>query len=195
MATTGDLAELFGCSPQTLRVWASTFKEFLSEDATGGGGAIRQFDEDDIRVLLLVNELRNEHKPYDEIKSILAAGARAELPEMDPPHQEQRAAPLAEVPIQELIRLTGEQRGEIKTLREERDHLREELREERTARTVAEKEASRLQGRLEALEHSTPNVQDVQLRDENLRAGDRLNSPPAPTLEGQVRKWYEFWKR
>ena len=76
-----DLQQLFNKSNETIRVWSHEFAEYLSPTATPGEGRHRLYSAEDLRVLALVNEMRNKGSQTEDIHLALKAGSRMELPE------------------------------------------------------------------------------------------------------------------
>ncbi len=149
MATVGDMAGIFGVTPQTVRSWCSEFQAFLSPGATPPAGQARNINEDDIKVLALVASMRGDLASYEAIGAALDSGARADLPE----EEEQPHAGGALVT--RLTATLARYEGQIEEIRQERDYLREELTEAQRRERDALERAARLEGRLEGLESST----------------------------------------
>jgi DNA-binding transcriptional MerR regulator len=186
MASSGEVAKRFGVSDETVRQWASTFGAWLSDSATpeappdGGRKPPSHFTEADLDVLYTVAELRKEQKGYEEIKQALEGGERREAPrELIAPRDEEMLSP------QQMAAGVGEQRGEIKVLRERIEELKQELAEER-ARTPQllvdqqharnlEKTVETLEGRLDALSKAHVEAIDRAARAEaTLAAYERM---------------------
>ena len=74
--TTNDVKTIFNVAPETIRNWAKEFARYLSVTANPESGRTRLFGDDDLKVLDLVNKMRNENKSYDEIHATLATGQR-----------------------------------------------------------------------------------------------------------------------
>lgn len=88
--TTKQLYTAFGVSHQTVKNWATHFKDYLSPTATPERERQRIYTDDDVRVLELVNRLKKSGQTYEMIGAALGAGQRGELPEM-----ESRLAPIS----------------------------------------------------------------------------------------------------
>ncbi len=74
--TTNDVKTIFNVAPETVRNWAREFSHYLSATANPEVGRTRLFSDDDLKVLDLVNKMRNENKSYEEIHAVLATGQR-----------------------------------------------------------------------------------------------------------------------
>ncbi len=83
---TGEVSKRVGVSTETIRQWANTYSEFLSPAATPEKGAIRDYTDDDVRVLLTIKQNADRRRPVDEIKDILKSGERVqEIPDIPDP--------------------------------------------------------------------------------------------------------------
>jgi hypothetical protein len=83
--STQQCAKFFNISMETTRHRIQAFEEFLSPSARPGTGKTRRLTVDDMKVLSLVHEMRNQGKDFPDIKLALLAGQRgvapSELPE------------------------------------------------------------------------------------------------------------------
>lgn len=114
-----EAAKIVDVSTQTIRDWSDRYAEFLSPSARPEKGEIRDFTEDDIRVLLTIKRDADRRLTPEEMIRILQSGDRvAEIP--DPVESEE------EVPASEhamaLAKINALQR-ELSIIREE--HNRE----------------------------------------------------------------------
>lgn len=66
-----EAAALVQISPSSLRVWCSTFSEFLSTSANPGAGSERVLSPRDIAILQRVKELRDNNTAYAAISETL----------------------------------------------------------------------------------------------------------------------------
>src|ERR1044071_6135890 len=80
MHTTGQLATAFGVSDITIKRWAETFADHLSDSAKPGQGKTRMFTDDDAEKLAKVWELRGQNHTESEIYAALKRGDRGTLP-------------------------------------------------------------------------------------------------------------------
>ena len=79
----GDLAELFAVSRETIRRYTSEFKEYLSDSANPTEqGKHRIYTEDDLQVFALVTRLKAANHSEDDIHATLKAGIRDDLPSL-----------------------------------------------------------------------------------------------------------------
>lgn len=67
----GLVARLLNISSSTLHRWADCYSAFLDSDATPQKGQARVFSEHDVRVMLLVSELRHTGASQDHIRQAL----------------------------------------------------------------------------------------------------------------------------
>lgn len=174
--TVGDVANQLGVSPQTIRTWCDTFAAWLSPTATPPSGDVRIFTTDDLAVLALVAEMRQHLVGYEAIKAALERGERGEAPPQD--QGETPGGEMAALAIR-YERELAHAEGRIVQLEGERDHLREELQAERSARLDAERRAATAEARLEVTEGRALPLDAVQ-------APEEQKKPPKP--------WWQFWR-
>ena len=74
--TTNDVKTIFNIAPETVRNWTREFARYLSVTANPETGRTRLFTDEDLKVLDLVNTMRNDNKSYEDIHVALAAGER-----------------------------------------------------------------------------------------------------------------------
>lgn len=67
--TIGEVADMIGVSPSTIRYWESNFNELVPKKSTGG---TRMFSRDNIELLKLINHLVKE-------RGLTVRGARLKL--------------------------------------------------------------------------------------------------------------------
>jgi DNA-binding transcriptional MerR regulator len=78
-----DLSRRFNITNETLRLWTIEFRRHLSPGALPGDGRHRHFTFEDLEVLTLVHEMRQQKSSYEEIHASLDAGERG-VPSIDP---------------------------------------------------------------------------------------------------------------
>ncbi len=78
--TPGEIAELFGVDPQTLRNWCREFLKELSVHANPGTGNHRRFDSHDLSIIALIAQMRKDGLTYEDIHASLSNGQRGEVP-------------------------------------------------------------------------------------------------------------------
>lgn len=67
----GPVARLLSISSSTLHRWADCYSDFLDSNATPQKGQARVFSEHDVRVMLLVSDLRHAGASQDHIRQAL----------------------------------------------------------------------------------------------------------------------------
>jgi DNA-binding transcriptional MerR regulator len=156
-------------TPQTVRSWCNEFNAFLSPGATPPAGQVRNFGEDDIRVLALVARMRGDLASYEAIGAALDSGARADLPE----EEEQ---PHSGALVTRLTATLARYEGELEAVREERDYLRGQVVETQQR----EREALERAARAEAIQ-------------EALREREAPHTAPQTPTEPAPRPWWKRW--
>ena len=76
---TGEVADLFDVTPETVRSWSDKFSEFLSGDAAATKGTHRVYHYRDLRILAFVDDMRKKFS-HDEIILSLKAISDDDLP-------------------------------------------------------------------------------------------------------------------
>lgn len=174
MQTVSKLATQFGTSKNTIRVWTAEFSEYLSPTAQPPKGQPRRYTDDDLRVLALVAYMRSDAVPYDDIRSALASGQRAEPFDQgetddetgsDSAQNQRESDEQPQMAIDLFRDMLGSYTDRINTLEAKLDT-------ERDARLSAEKRAAAAEAALAVLE-----------------------AQAQATAAGQGRRWWEFWKR
>ncbi len=82
--TTNDLRTIFNVAPETIRNWTREFARHLSVTANPETGRTRFYTDDDIKVLDLVNKMREDSSAYEEIHAALDAGQLGAAPNVSP---------------------------------------------------------------------------------------------------------------
>lgn len=157
-----DIKELFDVSHQTVRRWCDEFEQYLSSSATPPAGEMRLFTDDDLRVLALVAQVKNNGGIYEDAHARLRAGERGEIPD-EPPSEQQKQMVMSQLAIQ-----NKELRAEIESLTREREATQAALKEK-------SEEVIRLQTRLEEAEKRIAEFKE-QGRDDLLMEIGRLKA-------------------
>lgn len=132
-----QIANLYSTSNENARRWCIAFAEFLSEGANPPDHRKRLLNDDDLTVLSLVTEMRQQGHVFDTIKAALAEGKRGAAPANPSavvPANETRLAKLQsdvnrltealQVTIEDKTRLEGR----LEEVSADRDALKRELR-------------------------------------------------------------------
>lgn len=129
MIGVADVANDLDVTGQTIRIWTREFEPYFSAGAAPPKGQTRTFTTEDLEVLALIAEMRNQRRGYDEIHEALKAGQRAQLTSPTPKLSSE------EIPyalVDRLTReLTAQHQARIEQLEGERDYLRKLLEAER----------------------------------------------------------------
>ena len=155
--TVKQTATAAGVSPSTVRLWAREYQAYLSPGATPERGIQRQFTDDDIAVFRTIKSLRDSLATSDQIILALDNGERLETfhqPGQDKPGgtDGERMGSNAVLPLELLQAIVGPYKEQLQGYEARLQRLENELQSERAARLDAEKEASRLAGKLETME-------------------------------------------
>jgi len=143
--TNSQVAAMFGVSIETVRTWALEYESHLSPNANPGSNKRRQYNEDDLKVLALVHDLRDRNFSYHDIQMAIEKGQRGNI-----------SLPLPEN-VESLALATREQLfTEVKQLRYEIKRMGQELEEAKAYRdqTIA------LKAQLDAAQSQLEQIQD-----------------------------------
>lgn len=124
---TGDISTRLGVHPNTLRTWAETYSEFLSDKASGTRPAAkRRYSEVDALTLATIAQLREQGLGHEQIVEALRNGRRVEsLPNTPTAEEAQARQSVSLVPMPTLERSLDQVarlQTEIESLKLERDH-------------------------------------------------------------------------
>jgi len=126
--TSPEVANYFNKTTQTVRNWTERFRHHLSPSATAGDGRTRYYIHDDLLVLALVNELREQGLEWDDIDVSLSNGQRGSLAEPDMKLIMQQDAQSQVVSYREALRQLQAayeaQEHELNTLKNELEDLK-----------------------------------------------------------------------
>ena len=158
----GQVAQLYNVTRETLRNWSETFRDYLNEDAQPGTGKDRIYTPDDLKVISLVAELRADNLSLPEIHAALRNGQRGEPPALSPDELDELLKTKEEHPDTEeltsaLVRATNalklaeQQLEELENLRVEVATLKTTIEHQTTERTRLEKEIAALQEEVRGL--------------------------------------------
>ena len=81
MYTSRQVATLLNITGETVRARSEEFAEFLSHLANPGTKRQRQFNESDLQVMVLVNDMKNTGSRFADIHLALKNGQRGALPD------------------------------------------------------------------------------------------------------------------
>lgn len=141
--TIGSVAKRLDVTTQTVRGWADEYSDFLSNDATPAKGGTRSFNDDDLKVLVLVASMRADGESFDSIRLALANGRRGTMILPMVPSEENEGDIKGSAIITRLATTAARYEGEIKAISDERNRLAGELEREREARIAAIERAAR----------------------------------------------------
>jgi DNA-binding transcriptional MerR regulator len=133
------LRSVFDVSNETIRNWSKEFAKFLSPGANPSGKQHRAYTEEDLSVLTLVAEMRDDGHDFESIHMSLSNGSRGKLPERAPEEIEATSGTKAITLLQSKIvglqqeLVSAEERiGELEGIAKQKDQLEMELRFERS---------------------------------------------------------------
>jgi DNA-binding transcriptional MerR regulator len=161
---TQHICTLYEVSPETARIWAMEFAEYLSPTATPGKNKHRLYIEEDMQVFALVVELKQQGLTFADIHAALKNGSRGAPPSLPAEaiqaivssDRERQLAVENEylqrslVKMQEELKQVVALRGELKTATEQNIRVQaqlEILRERQNQMEAQVRELSRELGR------------------------------------------------
>lgn len=136
--TTNDLKTLFNVAPETIRNWTREFARHLSVTANPENGRTRIYGEEDLKIIDLVHQMRNQGHPYEEIHAALDAGQRGAGPGVSPEELKSLVTGETERQLSLEIQMLRRQLAAADERLQELDALREQ-----NIRLDAEKEAEK----------------------------------------------------
>ena len=136
--TTNDLKTIFNVAPETIRNWTREFSRHLSVTANPEMGRTRFYTDDDIKVLDLVNKMRESGSAYEEIHAALDAGQRGMGPNVSPEELKSIVTGETEKKLALEIQMLRRQLAVSESQLQEMNTLKEQ-----TIRLDAEKDAER----------------------------------------------------
>ncbi len=78
--TSKHVSLIYNVSTETIRNWAEEFERYLSPTANPGKGRHRNFTAEDMGVLSLIAQMKNDGSTFEDIHASLNAGSRGEPP-------------------------------------------------------------------------------------------------------------------
>lgn len=161
--TRADLASRLGVSVSVLRKWEDLFSSWLvTPKGVKGYGAAKVYDPQDVRVLSLVHRMRQEGQTLEQVREGLSdrlATATDEVSQ-DLPTLPDRPQ---EVSLQSYVELSGRLQateGELSAVLEDRDYLREQVKELHDRLLDAERRAAAAEGKLDLLGQASSSQED-----------------------------------
>ena len=146
--STGQVAEMLAVNQETIRTWAREFRNHLSSKARPAKGKHRAFTHEDIEILSLIAELKDDGLKFEDIHANLESGQRGDFPATA------RDNPLlgmdAELALQKIkglqrqLELANQKLKELRTVQDENIRLSTKLE-------GAEVERERLAGQITEL--------------------------------------------
>ncbi len=137
-----ELAKRLGIADVTLRKWAGKdFAPFLSPTATVANSARRSFDDQDVRIMFWISQMKDQNMTADEIMGVLRVAQEhnwADLPPAPPDPSDEVALSPREAAESRLAALQQQYEMKVEMLTKERDELQKQL-----AQADAEKEEFR----------------------------------------------------
>lgn len=147
---TKDLAELFNVAEPTIRAWCGEFEDYLSPDANPGEGRTRYYNDDDVKVLALVAEMKTQGKTFEDIHASLKTGVRGDVESaVQAAQQRPQSVEQALVYIQQLVNRVNSLEDQITTQTSEIAEWRDK--------------ANRLEGQLEAMRETGTHTRIIEL--------------------------------
>ncbi len=148
---------LHDISAETVRNWCEEFSNYLSPTANPGKGKHRNFTDDDMRVLDLVAQMKNQGLTYEQVHASLQNGDRGNLPQL--PANEMHDLVVAEEKGHLTFELEATQRA-LRIITQERDTLQEKYRTLQEEVQPVKDTNIRLETRLEDLNSRMSSLED-----------------------------------
>lgn len=193
-----EAARLLGIQEPTLRQWVTKddIGQYLSASGQGGDGRHRSYNEQDIRILVLVRDLRHTNTPLDEIHANLRRSRSAgwdNLPEIPPTPP--GIEPVSMVPTEAANARIGELRGLVSKLETRIIELEEKLGSEVERRETVQNELQ--QTKIELALAKGQLQENSKIREERDRLQEQFNAAQMAMGEktGQLseRQSAQFW--
>lgn len=134
MLKTSQVAKLLHKTPMTIGRWVDAFSPYLSHTSQNTDATERRFTDEDMRVLALVWQMREQGNEFELITAALASGERAEpitapvaitTPNSQLALQNQITDLKAELDQERALRLKSD--GKVELLKEQLEKLQERL--------------------------------------------------------------------
>lgn len=126
-----ELAKMLNIADVTLRKWTGKdFAPFLSPSATIANNARRSFDDQDVRILFWVSQMKDRNMPAGEITAVLRSAQANDwhdLPPLPPNASDEVALIPREVAETRLAALQQQFEARLTTLTKERDEFARRL--------------------------------------------------------------------
>src|SRR5262249_40676270 len=126
-----ELAKLLGIADVTLRKWTGKdFTEFLSPSAAIANNARRSFDDQDVRILFWISQMKDQNMPAGEIAAVLRTAQANDwykLPPLPPNARDEVALIPREAAETRLVALQEQFDARLTALTKERDELQKRL--------------------------------------------------------------------
>ena len=182
-----QVARSLGVTAPTIRNWSAVYARFLSPQATPAPDEERQYDADDLAVLMTVKTLRGQRVKHPAIVQRLAAGERLEPPDAPPPPPRASSGRIVEqppAPAGDVVRALTLYQGQVES-------LTERLIAAEIARTAAETELRLLRERMSTIVDREP---PAPAADAPAVVDDAPVATPL-TLGDAIRGWWQGRKK
>jgi len=165
----GQVAELYVTTTETLRNWSKIFGAYLSTTAQANTGKQRLYNRDDMTVISLVAEMRIDSLSYREIQIALKNGQRGQPPELDPDELRALRKDIDKITepetlqgllarSQEALEITQRQLIELQQIKEKTIQLETSLGHVTNERNQLKKEVKQLTKRIEDVSRETGEI-------------------------------------
>lgn len=148
--TVGQAAKLAGIGASTARDYLRALPDFFSDDATPPPKTRRVLLWSDIETLATVKQLKRQGKKDEEIAATLATGERDNIR----PDADNTTASGSQLVVR-LSAAAAQWEATAGTLADERDHLRDQLKQSQDARLAVEIRATAAETELRILKDLT----------------------------------------
>jgi DNA-binding transcriptional MerR regulator len=156
--TAPQVCKLFNCTDQTIRRWARELAEYLGPTANPPANETRIFTEDDLPILALAAEMREENPrvTYDSIRASLANEQRGKVPE----HTVLAAGDQTALAVRTLSSQVQEFREQMIRIETQLDMTETRLKNTEAERDELREKYLRATWELEQLQDKKPDIND-----------------------------------
>lgn len=152
MASVSDVVTYYGVNVQTVRNWGARFSSYLSPGANPPRGQVREYTDDDLRVLDQIATMRRSNLSYSKIEAALSAGERGNIQNLGQPPPQKVQPNGGNTQIETIDRLQQFMEKAIAPYQDHISRLETEVKDVRNDHIEAEKRGFKLEVEVEHLQ-------------------------------------------